>query len=86
MPKTFGEAKQRLKPRTRHTSDELAVYHNNNNDPPKDNTKAILIPSKVGSHDDMSYSFGWYPILGEHLLIAKLVSSSLLNPKWDMNK
>ncbi|BFZ18365.1 hypothetical protein BsWGS_21405 [Bradybaena similaris] len=63
LPKTFGEAKQRLKPRTRHTSDELAVYHNNNNDPPKDNSKAILIPSKVGSHDDMSYSFGWYPIL-----------------------
>ncbi|CAG5135776.1 unnamed protein product, partial [Candidula unifasciata] len=61
LPKTFVEAKQKLKPRTRHTSDELAMYRSSD-ESPKNNSQAILIPSKVGSHDDMSYSFGCYPI------------------------
>ncbi|GFO09932.1 dep domain-containing protein 5, partial [Plakobranchus ocellatus] len=62
LPTTFAEAKRRLVPRTRHISDEVCAYGNDRRDSGKDRSAAITIPSRGKSHDDMSVSFGCYPI------------------------
>ena len=63
--KTWSEARARLKPRTRHISDELSAYMNDHKEPKKDTSAAISIPSNGSSSDDMSFSFGCYPIHGQ---------------------
>ncbi|XP_005093712.1 GATOR complex protein Iml1 isoform X2 [Aplysia californica] len=62
LPKTFSEARQRLRPRQRHISDEVSAYMNDHKEPGKDTSAAISIPGHRASHDDMSFSFGCYPI------------------------
>ncbi|KAK0060072.1 DEP domain-containing protein 5 [Biomphalaria pfeifferi] len=54
IPKTFEEARQRLKPRDRHQSDDVSVYFCDH--PPS--SPPITIPSARSSFEDMSFFFG----------------------------
>lgn len=61
-PKTFAEAKRTRVPRTRHISDEVCAYSFDRREADKEKTAAITIPSRQNSNDDLSISFGCYPI------------------------
>ncbi|RUS89768.1 hypothetical protein EGW08_002471, partial [Elysia chlorotica] len=64
LPKTFAEAKRTRVPRTRHISDEVCAYNFDRRDADKEKSPAITIPSRQNSSDDLSLSFGCYPIQG----------------------
>ncbi|CAL1534400.1 unnamed protein product [Lymnaea stagnalis] len=58
LPKTFVEARRRLRPRQRHTSDDLSAYMNDHNKGSgRDSSAAISIPSGTSFLDDFAYSF-----------------------------
>ncbi|KAH9502461.1 GATOR complex protein depdc5 [Bulinus truncatus] len=71
VPKTFAEARQMLKPRDRHISDNVSVYLNDH----EESTAAVSIPSTGSSHDDMSYSFGCLRIPGKAMSRSSFESS-----------